>query len=158
MIAKFIFLLFIFPVFSYSFVKVAFFETFYQGKRVSLEEGGRFSHLALRVDEGWLHSHYQRGVEVITDFKDLGFDDYNVVFMTSLKYYFKPSDYKAYLGINYDRSYGWGNDSLYCSELIAKVLGINPFKMQFNSSIWGNEHSSRGELGISPDEIYEIMK
>lgn len=152
-----LFLLFNIPL-AHSDVKLAFFQIYKpDGSVMQLEKGGRFAHIAISVETGWLHVHPYRGVEVVKSLSGVGFKDYKVKIFSSNREAIVYEDYKKYYGLPYDPNYSWDESKIYCSELIAKILGIKPTPMSFDSEVWGVNHAGRGELGISPDEIYEAI-
>ena len=71
--------------------------------------------------------------------------------------FISKNDYEKYYGLPYDSNYSWSDKAIYCSELVAKILGIKPSPMRFDADIWGEDEPRRGELGISPDEIYDAI-
>ena len=150
-----LFLVFFTPL-AYSDVKLAFFQVYKpDGSVVQLEKGGVFAHVAISVKGGWLHAHPNRGVEIVRNLNDVGFKDFKIEILSSNRPPILYRDNKNYYGLPYDSSYSWDESKVYCSELIAKILGLKPFPMSFDSEIWGASHPEKGQVGISPDEVYE---
>ncbi len=128
------------------------------GRPIALEPGGRFAHLAIRFRGKWLHAHPRRGVELTKDLSDLG-EIADVVDLPGIPA-LASKDVSPLLGRPFDREYQWSDDSaLYCSELVAKLLGIPPRPMQFSSEVWPERYREEkaGELGLSPDELYLLL-
>ena len=142
-------------------VEVALIKVFKSdGSILQLEKNGLYAHSAIKVKKGWLHAHPTRGVEIVKNFNDMGFAKVEVDIFVSSKIKNVPSSFlKKYLGLPYDRTFSWTDDSLYCSELVAKALKIKPTPMKFDSSIWNDNYtSSRGNLGLSPDDLVPLLK
>ena len=139
-------------------VAVAFFEKFdSKGNRIELEKGGRFFHIAILHDKRWLHADSYYGVR----FEDhLPIEKYGSV--TTLLYAkdltLSESSLQEFLGKPYDSSYTWGDEKIYCSELIAKLLHIPAVPMRFDGEYWkGRESLPWGELGASPDYVFQYL-
>lgn len=155
---KFIILFYLIFIVNAYATTVAFMKVYKpDGNLLQLEKNGVYAHLAIAVPGGWLHSHPFRGVEIINSLSKVGYQNYEVNFLLNSNHYIDRSDYIKFLGMPFDRNYEWDDEKLYCSELIAKILNIAPMPMEFYSEMWG-DHPNRGELGISPDEIYFELK
>lgn len=129
------------------------------GTLIQLEPGGRFAHIALSFNGRWLHAHPQRGTEVVDDqgLAQVG----RVAEIINVTDRPEPSEavVQNIVGKPYDREYSWNDDRLYCSELVAKILGLKPEPMKFDSSLWAREFSKyRGQLGLSPDDIFRLLR
>ena len=158
---KFIFqILFLAPIYGLASVNVAFLELrTYDGKVVQLEPNGQFAHMAISYHGNWLHSHPYRGVEIISqeELEKIG----NIKAIVAIPEIdsLNESLVDNYLGKPYDSSFSWSDDKIYCSELIAKILKINPLPMKFESKFWPEKfHKLKGKFGISPDDIFKYLK
>jgi len=143
---------------AFSLHEIAFFKVYKaNGDLVQLEVDGEYSHIALKVNDNWLHSHPLRGVEFINNLKEAGFDDFEVdIFKLNMS--IDKDRVDQYINKPYDRLYSWSDEAFYCSELIAKILSIPPTAMNFDSKIWkGDYQNQRGEIGISPDEVFSYL-
>ena len=138
--------------------QIAFFKIYKQdGRLLQLEVDGRYSHIALRINEKWLHSHPLRGVELIDSLDKAGFHNFEIDVL-NLDLVIKEEKVYQYINKPYDRMYSWSDQAIYCSELIAKIFDIPPTPMNFDSVIWREGHQSqKGEIGISPDEIFDYL-
>lgn len=155
---KFLILTLLFPLWAQAQVSLAFIEMrSSDGKIVQLEPNGRFAHIAISVGNMWLHSHPYRGVELINQYE---LQKMGKVEFHTLKYYKKLNlkEISDYLGKPYDPLFSWDDDTYYCSELVGKILNIEPQPMSFDAPIWNKKYEFRkGELGLSPDDIYETV-
>lgn len=152
---KYLFLLFL-PQILWAQIIVGFVEMRdSQNRLVQLEPGGRFAHLAISYGAKWLHAHPYRGVELITtaELQQMG----RIIPVTwSRTKSLSAQQISYYLGKPFDHEYSWSDGQYYCSELVAKILGLNPEPMNFD--LWPDRYKKkRGQLGLSPDDIYRIM-
>lgn len=124
------------------------------GQRVVLEPGGRFAHVAVSYRSGWLHAHPRTGVAWTRGLGEYG--QVVEVLENPLLGELPSARVRAWLGLPYDREFGWSDDAFYCSELVAKLLGLRPRPMRFAAPEWDSRRDGLpvGELGISPDEIF----
>lgn len=145
-------------------VQVAFFEMYDQkGELVQLEPGGRFFHVAVEVEGGWLHTHSYYGVQLVPELSEIrGYGQVADVLTLMSKPVPSVQDYEKYLGRPYDRQYDWSDSSeLYCSELVRKLLDIPPPSepMTFSSRYWIDSVIlpvlPEGKVGASPDDDYK---
>ncbi|MEK6773347.1 MAG: YiiX/YebB-like N1pC/P60 family cysteine hydrolase [Bdellovibrionota bacterium] len=157
---KFILLLFLFPVYCFARIDVAFLELrTYDGKVIQLEPNGQFAHIAISYQNKWLHAHPYRGVEIISTEALQKIGAIKTIITISKKNSLNESVVKSFLNTPYDSSFTWGNDKLYCSELVAKLLNIQPQAMKFEASFWPQKFKNlRGQFGISPDDIFNFLK
>nr|BDT27430.1 YiiX/YebB-like N1pC/P60 family cysteine hydrolase [Bacteriovorax sp. HI3] len=152
---RYILLQFLIPIYCFASVDIAFVEVrTHDGQLVQLEENGRFAHVAISYKGKWLHSRPYYGVELITEEKLRKIGELTIVTNTN-KNELEESELHKFLGKPYDNHFSWGDESYYCSELVAKILEIEPRPMKYNSSVWSNKYKkSRGQLGISPDDLF----
>lgn len=154
----------IFLFFSSSFIvnaqtKLAFIKVYQSnGTLLQLEENGEFTHIAISIDNRWLHAHPSRGVEFVDTIEEIGYLKFEVIMLENKQLSLSEGSYSRFLNLPYDGDFIWTDDAIYCSELIAKILGIKPTPMTFSARVWGGEHPSKGLLGISPDEIFNEAK
>lgn len=136
------------------------------GETVQLEREGRFNHIAVSVQilengrwiEKWIHSVPPQGVELVdkTQLRTHG------KIVEILEWATVPAlgirEIERYLGRPYDYGYSWSGEGFYCSELIAKLLGLKPKPMEFAEGLWPESYQAkRGELGLSPDDVYQQL-
>ncbi len=155
---KFFILLSLGPVSHFAMAaEVVFIEAYQDGKLIQLEPNGRFYHVAIRVGDKWVHAHPHRGVDVVDDLTIYGH-----------KFYYLhneavPEPSKEWLakwvGKPFDFFFRWGNPTAtYCTRLIAEFFGIRPHPMQFKADHWAEKYGlARGELGLSPDDLYNEL-
>ena len=143
-----------FPAFS---AQVVFIEVDQNGRRIELEPGGRFFHVAIRYGKYWLQAHPHGGVTLVKDIKPYG-DRFTYLSDPSVP---EPNaDYVLrWLGKPFDYTYRWDNsEANYCTRLVAEALGVSPQPMDFSAAIW-ERHFVRpqGEPGLSPDKLYSAL-
>ena len=129
----------------------------YQGKPIVLEPGGRFAHLAISYEDKWVHAHPLRGVESIAleDLMKIGRVRGTVLVRLSEHEPLSPEQVEPFLGRPYDHDFSWSDEKLYCSELVAKLLGLAPRPMRFVYPLWPREYQRlNGKPGISPDAVF----
>lgn len=146
--------------FCFASVEVAFIELKnYQGQVVQLEPNGQFAHIAISYQGVWLHSHPIRGVELTTEHMLQKMGTIKQVITVPNLAALDEAQVEKFIGKPYDGNYSWDDEKIYCSELIAKLLGIKPQPMKFDPSLWpASFQKMKGQLGISPDDIFKILK
>lgn len=151
--------LIIIPFCCYASVDIAFIEIRSpDGRLVQLEKNGRFAHIAIAYRGQWLHAGPYKGVEIIST-RDLQKIGRITILNISNKSEPSKTQVQNVLGKPYDNHFSWDDDHLYCSELVAKILGIPPEPMTFNSSIWPTQSKYlKGNLGLSPDDIFRKLQ
>lgn len=137
--------------------RIAFLETYdAQGELIQYEVGGRFGHSAIEIEGQWLQSYPGEGVRLIS-LQELKYRG-TIAKIISVPQEIRKQDVEKYLGVPFDYWYSWSDESLYCSELLAKVLGIPPEPMSFNHLVWPRNYwELEGLPGISPDKIYKKL-
>jgi hypothetical protein len=142
--------------------KVAFLEVFdSHGRLIQYETGSQFGHTALEIKTPsgslWLQSHPEGGAKMISwnELQKLG----RLAEVIELQRTYRPADVKKFLGASFDFEYLWDNETLYCSELIGKVLGIEPEPMEFNRKVWPKNYwTLEGQPGLSPDKLLRALR
>ncbi len=136
---------------------VVFVELDHEGRRVELEPGGRFFHVAIRYKGRWLQAHPDGGVSLVNDIKPFG---HRFTFLTSADPEPAKDFVDNWLGKPFDYSYSWVNPKAnYCSRLVAQALGVPPQPMDFSAEVWKNHYvRPQGEAGISPDKLFAELK
>jgi hypothetical protein len=132
-----------------------------EDKLVQLEKDGFYAHCAVLINGQWLHAGPRRGVELVDTFESMGLEGMSGPRGFDVDLFFKferlenISDILSkFLGRPYDKDFTWGEDSTYCSELIAKIFNFAPIPMKFDEELWDDDYKSkRLELGISPDDL-----
>lgn len=129
-----------------------------KGEIVVLEPDFPYAHVVLSVNDRFLHSHPSTGVRWVELNVLERFGKIKESFSVELQ---EEEVQKAerWVGRPYDSHFSWDNEKFYCSELVAKILGIAPEPMHFEPGLWPPGFSSlEGELGISPGKIYRKIK
>lgn len=143
-------------------VRVAFLELRdSRGKLVQLEPGGRFAHLAISVGEKWLHAYPGQGVSFTTLEKLEKIGTVAEILVLRERAGLREGDAAAYLGKAYDRRFSWDDSQIYCSELVGKLLKLEPEPMSFQADHWKESPlagQARGALGLSPDDIFRLLQ
>ena len=142
-------------------VKVAFIKVYRpNGSVLYLEPNFAYAHVAISYERGWINAHPKHGVQLTKSLEELDFPKHESFIMQS---YSMPeiSTEKALRlqGRNYDREFNWdSDDSLYCSELVAKLLAVRPKPMFFDPKIWPKPYwKLNGRPGISPFLLLQEM-
>lgn len=156
---KIICLLLLLPFFCTASIKVAFLEVKdASGKIRQLEPNGKYAHIAISYKEKWLHAHPFRGVEIVSQQELEKIGTIKKIIVAQPHQSISDKVVRQYLGKAYDHEYSWSDEKIYCSELVAKILNIKPLPMTMDSSLWpAHFQKMRGELGISPDEIFSLL-
>lgn len=143
---------------SFAKTRIAFLEQYdRKGRLVQYEPGGRFVHTAVQFDEigdQWLNAYPGEGVALISleQLKRRGI----IAEIVEVPQTLRLSQVKPYLGLPFDFWYTWNDDTIYCSELIAKLLHIPPRPMKLNKQVWPKNYwHLEGQPGLSPDALYE---
>ncbi|MFM8268602.1 MAG: YiiX/YebB-like N1pC/P60 family cysteine hydrolase [Pseudomonadota bacterium] len=144
-----------FASFCFSSSEVVFLEVRNEtGNLVVLEPDFPYAHVGILRNEKVLHSHPKTGVEW-SDLKEL--EQFGVI---KESYRVEPAQgmlevADQWLGRSYDSLFSWNDEQFYCSELVAKILGIAPEPMHFDPQLWppGFAHLE-GKPGISPGKIF----
>lgn len=157
---KFIYLLcfLVLPLASQAQIKIAFLEQYNaQGELIQYEPNGRFVHTAVQFPEIaplWLNAYPREGVALISwetlqtrgVIAEVLETPHTLTRAQIEPYWDKPFDYK----------YSWNDEALYCTELIGKLLGIEPTPMKFNKKFWPPSYwPLEGQPGLSPDGLYQ---
>lgn len=154
-----IFLALLQPLSAQAEITVAFIEARWpDGKLVQLEQHGRFYHVAISYKGGWLHAYPTKGVERIEahELSKVGYVAEYITLKGSPD--LTEAQVQKFLGKPFDRTYSWEDGSYYCSELIAKILGLEPKPMDFPKDTWPESYwKYQGRPGISPDDVYQQL-
>jgi len=129
------------------------------GRIVQLEKDGRFAHVAISFQGNWLHAYPRHGVEIISraDLEKIG--AVRAIVTVPELAPLSPDQVDKYLGKPYDPQFSWQDDKIYCSELVAKLLGIAPRPMVFDPELWPKNYQYLdGQPGQSPDEIFRLLQ
>ncbi len=140
-------------------IKVAFLEVRdARGNLVRVEPNFPWAHMAVSIDGGWLHAHPAAGVEWVSG---ANLEKYGrIAHVISVPKWFKPrlDLVDGFIGQPYDHGFSWNNQALYCSELVAKTLGIAPVPMVFDPQLWPRSYLRfNGLPGISPGLVYRRL-
>ncbi|NBX76310.1 MAG: hypothetical protein EBQ92_07130 [Proteobacteria bacterium] len=125
-----------------------------KGEIVQLEPDFPYAHVVILWDDKALHSHPRTGV-AWSNPSDL--DQFGTIKETLS---IEPIEdfeqlIERWIGHPYDSRFSWEDDAFYCSELVAKVLGLSPEPMHFDPNLWPPSFSElEGKPGISPGKIY----
>jgi len=140
-------------------IKVAFLEVRdARGNLVRVEPNFPWAHMAVSMDGGWLHAHPAAGVEWVSG---ASLENYGrIAHVLSVPNWFKPrlDLVDKFIGQPYDHDFSWNNQALYCSERVAKTLGIAPVPMVFDPQLWPRSYLRfNGMPGISPGLVYRRL-
>jgi len=162
---KFIFLLFpsflfFLPNSSWALIQVAFIEIKKpNGRILQLEPNGQYAHIAISYRDKWLHAYPYTGVELISRSQLEKIGTIRSIVTISESDELEEAQIKKFLGKPYDSQFSWGDDAIYCSELVAKLLDLKPQAMLFGSDFWPDRFQSlKEDLGLSPDDVFYILK
>lgn len=142
-------------------VKVAFLEIKRpDGRLLQLETNGRFSHVAISYHGKWLHSDPTSGVTILSTKELERIGTVKEILVLEEVGELSSEKVNSLVGKPYDRNFNWKDEtSFYCSELVAKILGVQPEPMAFASPLWPAKYKVlRGSLGLSPDDLHRILK
>ncbi len=143
-------------------VEVAFIEAWTRtGKKVELQKGDRFAHVAIKYDGLWLHASPANGTELVADFHVFAKNKISEILVDEESPDLTASEVTAVIGAPYDFKFRWEDDyGTYCSKLVAKFLAVRPEPMRFDGSYFaGIKNLPIGEPGISPDALHrELVK
>lgn len=129
-----------------------------KGQTVFLEPGFPYAHVVLGRGEFYIHSHPRTGVSKFSE--------------QELKLYGEPKEtfFLSDEGLNdevldnalgkpYDSQFNWSDERFYCSELVAKAIGLLPEPMHFDPKLWPPQFQAfEGLPGISPEKIFKRLK
>lgn len=128
------------------------------GKIVQLESNGHYAHIAISYEGQWLHAYPPNGVETITQAQLEKIGRIKIILTLPEVESLSESQVKKYLGKPYDWSFSWGDESIYCAELIGKLLDIKPLAMSFDSRFWPPIYRKIKGFGLSPDDIFQAIR
>lgn len=156
---KIFILTFFFVLSAHARVTIAFLEVRnYYGDLVQLEKDGRFAHMAISYKGLWMHAHPLKGVEVVTEEKlqKIGLIKERIELPDVED--ISAEQAAKFLGKPFDNKYSWDDHAIYCAELVGKLLGLRPTPMSFDADFWPDQYKAlNGELGMSPDDIYQLL-
>ena len=130
-----------------------------KGETVQLEPDFYYAHIAIQIGNRWLHAHPQRGVEVVSREKLENFGKIKEVWASDDEdsSYLNKIDF--YVGRSFDNQFSWSDEKIYCAELVAKLLQINPTPMHFDLDFWNQWYQQfEGKPGSSPSKIYQALR
>lgn len=156
---NFFILILLMSIHSFASIEIAFIELRSDnGQLIQFESKGQFIHIAISYRGYWLHSHPFRGVEIVSqDILEKMGTIKTIVTIPELSPLSK-SGVEKFLGKPYDPTFSWGDEKIYCSELVAKLLNIDPQPMLFEGKVWSERFRPlKGQLGISPDDIFQFL-
>lgn len=129
------------------------------GTPVQLEPDFYYAHVAIAVGNRWLHAHPNRGVELI-DRKTLNaFGEVQEILASEDENEEYLNQIQKFLGKPFDSEFDWSDEKIYCAELIAKLLKVEPTAMHFDNKYWNPWYQKyEGKPGSSPLKLYEELK
>lgn len=140
---------------AFASIQVAFIKLYNsRGELIRLEKDSPYAHVAISYGRMWLHAHPFRGVELLSDQEMRQWGEISEVIVVSATRSLSYVEIQKYLGRPYDRTYSWNEGAYYCSELVAKILGIKPRPMSFDRQYWPPFFEKyNGQLGVSPRQL-----
>lgn len=129
------------------------------GEPVILEPGVPYSHVAISFGGAWLHASPHKGVvELAWSLENIG--EPHAILRDADEPELDLLQVLPLIGLPYDSEYDWeSGDRLYCSELVAKLLGIPPQPMTFDASLWPARFLEKnGKPGLSPSDLYKELQ
>lgn len=152
-------LFFVLKAFSLNQEQVLFLEVRNaKGEIIQLEPDFPYAHVLVSVQGKWVHSHPKTGVQFIENKQIEKFGEPREVFEWDLSQG-AVKKLKAWVGLPYDRDFHWSDEKFYCSELVAKMLGVSPEPMHFDPKLWPPSFQElEGLPGVSPSKIYRFLK
>jgi hypothetical protein len=146
---------------SHSPVRVAFFIGLDHEKRqIELSPGDSYFHVAIQIEGQWYHASVDFGVSKVKELLSLSDESlYLKVILESTSLVVSQDAIAPFLGLPFDYTHSWSRqDATNCTKFIAKILGVEPSPMTFESSYWRlSKGTKKNELGLSPDELYEAL-
>ncbi len=129
-----------------------------QGTPIQFESGGKFVHSAIFYQGQWLQAHPYYGVQLtsLNEVKKMGSES----FLMTIQELPEPTEHEvaAFLGKKFDFNYSWTDETIYCSELLAKLLRIPPTPMIFDPQLWPPGYEKfNGLPGVSPDDLAQYF-
>lgn len=127
------------------------------GSVIVLEDGFPFAHVAVAVDDGWVHASPKRGVEWVDD-EGLSAVGRVAFVVDSAVDSFDDAALVRMMGRPFDFRYDWSDERVYCSELVAKLIGMAPLTLEFDPRYWPSSYASmNGAPGVSPGALYRYL-
>ncbi|NBT58054.1 hypothetical protein EBT16_04640 [bacterium] len=125
-----------------------------EGQIVFVEPDFPYAHVGLQWQGRILHAHPKTGVVwALPQELDL-LGTIQESFSIEIPEAFAQKA-ESWIGKPYDSHFSWDDEKFYCSELVAKILGIPPEPMHFDPGLWPPSFSElEGKPGISPGKIY----
>ena len=146
------------PLMSWARLRVAFVEMQGpNGRRIELEPGGTFAHVAVEYGNHWLQT-YPPGPAKLISWETLRLYGQVTVLTLEDSSALTETQVQKILGQPYDYQFSWTSNALYSSELVGKILNLEPTKMTFESEFWKDRPKPQAsEKGLSPDDIFKIL-
>lgn len=129
------------------------------GEVIQLEPDFFYAHVAIQIGSQWVHAHPKRGVEKVeqVELEKLGLIREVWSSFGENDSYIEKIPY--YLGRDFDAEFSWSDEKIYCAELVAKLLGINPSPMHFDENLWDPWFKKyEGLPGSSPSKLYQEVQ
>jgi hypothetical protein len=126
------------------------------GEVLQLEPGFRYAHVAILQEGRWWHAYPGVGVRGVSESELRRVGVWGPRF--SVPEESIQLEISRYDGLPYDNQYTWKNDRFYCSELVAKALGLAPEPMHFDLQYWPAYFEKfEGLPGMSPGKIFDYL-
>jgi len=145
---------------SFSKTRVAWMELRTQeGKLIQLEPNFYYAHMAIQVGNHWLHANPRTGVELISVEQLERIGKIKEVLESHQGQDEFVEDVPFFLKRPFDNEYSWGDEKIYCSELVAKLLRVAPSPMHFDENFWPIWFQKyEGLPGASPSKLHKELK
>ncbi len=129
------------------------------GQVLQFEKNGQFAHTAISYRGQWLQAHPYRGVEVVSYAKLNEMGSITKLVTVSDVPELTPDRVEKLIGKPFDRYFSWDDDRYYCSELVGKLLNLEPEPMSFDADYWPPDYQKyQDQPGLSPDDIYRLLR
>ncbi|MBN23157.1 MAG: hypothetical protein CL678_17865 [Bdellovibrionaceae bacterium] len=117
-----------------------------------------FYHLAIETEKGWLHSAPYYGVVEVKEVLPRG--EVGAILVNKTRGPLTTEEVDPWRGRHYDPYFNWTTEAVYCSEMIAKIMNLSPYPMDFSAPFWDGrpERKFHGRLGISPTGVFQKLR
>lgn len=127
------------------------------GKPIIYE--GQFSHVAIKVQDRWLHAHPYHKIHLADDIEFFGPE---TIVLENPDYPEPSEDYvKEQLKKSFNIFARWNHpNQTYCSKLVGQYFNVPPTRMFYSAEEWRGTLARQhvGQYGLSPNDIFDHLK